>query len=127
MLNLFMYRLLTTLLVLTSRLSGTRLWRIPCAIDNATDRFLTHEVAQRVGIVCWTCMELAPEWWEFDLDCAGHRCGQCDVCLNKAGFCGCTGDETCDACTKPRSITPDCECFPEGRDNCFVHSHLAGL
>lgn len=86
-LYLLIFRTLGWLVALTSLFQGTWLWRIPCAIDNFSDRFLTHEVAQRLGIICWPCMELAPEWWEFEIDCADHRCGTCAVCITLACDC----------------------------------------
>lgn len=90
-LYLLIFRALGVLLALASVLfSGTRLWRIPCAIDDFMDRFLTHEVAQRVGVVCWECYQLAPAWFDFEIDCADHRCGTCEACLGVE--CSCEED-----------------------------------
>lgn len=43
-----------------------------------------HVTAVVHGKVCWPCMEGADGWWDYEVDCGGHRCGECFDCADRA-------------------------------------------
>lgn len=46
------------------------------------DVMLWHEAAVLAHTPCYACADLAPGWWDWDVDCAGHACGTCLECTD---------------------------------------------
>lgn len=43
----------------------------------------SHLLSRALGKIDYACIDRAPGWWDFDVDCAGHRCGTCLVCHDR--------------------------------------------